>query len=123
VQDTSLPCLWETPTGCFLKILIHPRSAQDKIEGLQGDALKISVSAPPIEGKANEACLRFLADQFGLSRSQLSLRGGLRSRHKLIAIDGCAIHQILGRLHSLLDRRRQSYSLISDTEETTKSGR
>jgi uncharacterized protein (TIGR00251 family) len=86
----------------LLKVLVRPRSSRDRIEGLQGDALKISLTTPPLEGKANQACLRFLAGQLGLRPSQLSLSSGHRSHHKLIVIQDCPPQHILDRLHALL---------------------
>jgi len=81
-----------------LRVLLRPRSASERIEGPLGDYLKISVSAPAIEGKANEALLRFLADRMALRRSQLSIRAGHRSVRKRIAIDACSPQQVLDRL-------------------------
>jgi uncharacterized protein (TIGR00251 family) len=86
----------------MLKVLVRPRSAHERIEGLRGDCLKISINAPPAEGRANEACLRFLAHQLGLKRTQLSLRGGQRSPIKLIAICDCPAPQIQERLSPFL---------------------
>ena len=128
LPSSLLPCLQETSGGCLLKVLLRPRSQQNKIDGLQGDALKIWVNAPPLEGKANEACLRFLADQLGAHRSQLSLRGSQISRHKLIAISGCPAEVIQDRLNHLLglatqDLPGKAQSWMSETEGTTKSGR
>jgi len=93
------------------------------MEGIQGDALKVSVTAPALEGSANEACLRFLATQLGLKRSRLSLRSGHRSRKKLIAIEDCTAHQIRGRLNALLGLSVEDQSFRSATDRTTKSGR
>jgi uncharacterized protein YggU (UPF0235/DUF167 family) len=81
-----------------LKVLLRPRSASERIEGPLGDYLKISVTAPAVEGKANEALLRFLADQMGLKRSQLSVHAGHRSVRKRIALDACSPQQVLDRL-------------------------
>jgi len=99
-QDSLPPYLQERAGGSILKVLLRPRSASERIEGPLGDYLKISVSAPAIEGKANEALLRFLADQMGLKRSQLSLQAGHRSVRKRIAIDACSPQQALDRLKS-----------------------
>ena len=81
-----------------MKVLLRPRSASERIEGPWGDFLKISVSAPPIEGKANEALLRLLAEKMGLKRSQFSVQAGHRSVRKRIAIDACSPQQALDRL-------------------------
>ena len=93
------PYLQESAEGCILKVLLRPRSHAERIEAPQGDALKISVTAPPVEGKANDALLRFLADQLGLRRSQLSIQAGHRSVRKLIGITGASTQQVLERLN------------------------
>jgi uncharacterized protein len=107
-NQKSLPAyLQESARGSLLKVLLRPRSASERIEGPLGDYLKISVSAPPIKGKANEALLRFLADQMGLKRSQLSIQAGTRSFRKLIALNACPPQQVLDRLkiHSEPNRK------------------
>jgi hypothetical protein len=97
-QVSLPPYLQESAGGSILKVLLRPRSASERIEGPLGDYLKISVSAPAIEGKANEALLRFLADRMGLTRSQLSIQAGHRSVRKRIAIDACSPQQVLDEL-------------------------
>jgi uncharacterized protein len=92
------PYLRPGAEGSLLKVLLRPRSRSEKIEGPQGDCLKVSVTAPPVEGKANEALLRFLSSRMGLRRSQLSIRGGHRAVRKLIAIEACSPRQVLDRL-------------------------
>lgn len=59
----------------------------DEIAGFEGGALKLRLKAPPVEGKANEACLRFLASVFELKCSQLEIAQGSTSRYKVIRIN------------------------------------
>jgi uncharacterized protein (TIGR00251 family) len=63
-----------------------------------GDELKIALTAPPVDGKANLALLKFLARQLGLKNSQLTLRSGTASRSKVVAIEGMPLEEILSRL-------------------------
>ncbi|MDX1823424.1 MAG: DUF167 family protein [Thiohalomonadales bacterium] len=70
----------------LLHIYVQPRASQDEIVGPHGDSLKVRITAPPVEGKANEHLLKFLAKVFGVSRKQISLTSGQQGRHKLLCI-------------------------------------
>lgn len=78
----------ETKKGIQFKIKVQPRASRNEITGWQGEALKIRLTAPPVEGEANEACLKFLAACFNVSRKQVNLVSGLKSRNKVIEIEG-----------------------------------
>jgi uncharacterized protein len=71
-----------------LKVRLQPRSSRDGIDGLHGDALKVKVTAPPVEGRANKAVKKLLAEQLGISPSQIEIIAGERSREKLLRISG-----------------------------------
>jgi uncharacterized protein (TIGR00251 family) len=71
-----------------LKVRLQPRSSRDGIDGLHGDALKVKVTAPPVEGKANKAVKKLLAEVLKLSPSQIEIVAGERSREKLLRISG-----------------------------------
>ncbi len=72
----------------FLKIHLLPRASRNEICGLHGDALKVKVTAPPIEGKANMALQRFIAKKLHLASSQVEITAGQRSREKVLRISG-----------------------------------
>ncbi|MBI3989691.1 MAG: YggU family protein [candidate division NC10 bacterium] len=80
---------------------VHPRASRDEVVGVQNGALKLRVAAPPVEGEANEACLRFLAKTLGLSRSRLEIVKGERSRHKVIRVKNVQVEDLLERLSTL----------------------
>ncbi|NIR29141.1 MAG: YggU family protein [Gammaproteobacteria bacterium] len=69
-----------------LSIRLQPRAARDEVMGAQGDRLKVRVSAPPVEGAANERLMRLLAREFGVPRSRVSLLTGARGRDKRVAV-------------------------------------
>lgn len=69
-------------------VKVVPRANKSEIAGFAGDALKVRVKAPPIEGKANDALIRFLADALGISRSQIEIVSGHASRRKVVRIRG-----------------------------------
>ena len=77
-----------------LTLHIQPGAKKTEFAGLHGDALKIRLAAPPVDGKANEALLRFVADTLGLPKSAVSLKSGQTSRRKVVEISGVAIPAI-----------------------------
>ena len=74
-----------------LALHVQPGAKRSEIAGLHGAALKIRLAAPPIEGRANEALLKFIAELFGVPLRQIELKQGGQSRHKVVAITGSAI--------------------------------
>ena len=74
-----------------LALHVQPGAKRSGIAGLYGAALKIRLAAPPIEGRANEALLKFIAELFGVPLRQVELKQGGQSRHKVVAINGSAI--------------------------------
>ena len=74
-----------------LALHVQPGAKRSGIAGLYGAALKIRLAAPPIEGRANEALLKFIAELFGVPLRQVELKQGGQSRHKAVAINGSAI--------------------------------
>ena len=77
-----------------LTLHIQPGAKKTEFAGLHGDALKIRLAAPPVDGKANEALLRFVADTLGLPKSAVSLKSGHTSRRKVLEITGAALPAI-----------------------------
>ena len=72
--------------GVLLRLRIQPRASRSEIVGIQGDALKVRLSAPPVDGAANEALVRFLAELLEVPRSRVTIRSGLASRTKTVHI-------------------------------------
>ncbi|MEH8025833.1 DUF167 family protein YggU [Gallibacterium anatis] len=75
-----------TENGLLLNIILQPKAGKDQIVGLYGDELKITITAPPIDGKANAHLLKFLSKQFKVTKTQIELRKGELSRHKQVFI-------------------------------------
>lgn len=69
-----------------LKLRIVPNAKRDEVVGEHGDAVKVKVAAPAIEGKANEALLEFVAEKLGIHRRDITIVAGEKSRDKLIEI-------------------------------------
>jgi len=74
--------------GVKVEVLVQPRAARNEIVGPHGESLKIRLKAPPVEGKANQALVSFLAKLFGVSKQQVKVLSGLTSRRKSIYISG-----------------------------------
>ena len=73
--------------GSALSVRITPRSSSNEIVSIMEDGvIKIKLTAPPVDGKANDALEKFLADTLGISKSQVEIVGGRSSRNKLVAI-------------------------------------
>jgi len=80
--------LWmqETPEGTVIKVVVLPRGAANAIVGLQGDALKIKLTAPPVEGAANKMCIQFLAKSLKVPKSDVVIVQGHRSKTKKVLV-------------------------------------
>lgn len=81
---------WFRRNGDVVTLTLHiqPGAKRSEIAGLHGDALKIRLAAPPVEGRANEALLKFIAELFGVPVRQVELKQGGQSRHKVVAVTG-----------------------------------
>ena len=80
-----------------LTLHIQPGAKKTEVAGQHGEALKIRLAAPPVDGKANEALLRFVAETLGLPKSAVSLKSGQTSRRKVVEVSGTT-HEAVARL-------------------------
>jgi uncharacterized protein (TIGR00251 family) len=92
----------DTPSGATFKVKVQPRAKKNAITGEIGDALKVALTAPPIEGRANESCVAFLAEFLNVPRSSVTIAAGETSRNKLIRVSGLSAAQVETRLRSAL---------------------
>ena len=84
--------------GIRFSAIIQPRSSKNEVTGLYNNALKIRLTSPPVDGKANKACMIFFAKWLGVSPSKISIVQGLSSKNKIIEVDGLTekqFHEIL----------------------------
>ena len=77
-----------------LTLHIQPGARKTEIAGQHGDALKIRLAAPPVDGKANEALIKFFADALGLPKSAVTIKSGQTSRRKALEVSGSDARQI-----------------------------
>ncbi len=79
-------------------VKVVPRASKNQVAGVEGDAIKIRLNAPPVEGKANDALIEFLADVLDLRRAQIEIITGHTSRHKVVRVRGATGTQIEEKL-------------------------
>ena len=86
---------------CKLAIKAIPNAPRNAVAGWLGDALKVKVHAPALEGRANDELCEFIADTLDLPRRAVTVAQGDKSRQKLLAIDGLTLAEVRERLKSL----------------------
>ena len=84
----------DSPSGTTFAVKVHPRAKKNAITGVVGAALKLALTAPPVEGKANEACIEFFARLLKVPRSSVTIAAGQSSRNKVIRVSGVSAQQI-----------------------------
>jgi uncharacterized protein (TIGR00251 family) len=88
-----------TDEGTLLTINVQPRANKTEFAGIKDGSLKVRLTAPPIDGKANEECVRFIAKAFGISKSRVQIVQGIKSRQKTVLIRDVTpetVEQLLG---------------------------
>ena len=90
----------DTATGATFIVKVHPRAKKNAITGAVGDAIKLALTAPPIDGRANAACIDFFAKFLNVPRSSISIAAGQSSRRKVIRVAGLSAHELGKRLNA-----------------------
>jgi uncharacterized protein (TIGR00251 family) len=88
----------DTAQGATFAIKVHPRAKKDAITGEVGEAIKVSLTSPPVDGRANQACIDFFAKLLKVSRSSVTIAAGESSRNKVIRVSGLKAEEIRSRL-------------------------
>jgi hypothetical protein len=88
----------ETASGVSFTVRLQPKAKKTALVAELDGALKVAVTAPPIEGRANEALIRFLAELLKVARSSVTIAAGASSRNKVIRIEGLTAEQVRSRL-------------------------
>jgi len=96
------PYATDATGGCFLKVRVVPRANTDRIQGLHGDALKIRLKVPPVDGKANARLIRLMADWLYVEEEQLQIARGRTGREKLLFVQGLNAEEVRQALESQL---------------------
>ena len=90
--------LHESDRGVSFAVKVHPRAKKNAITGELGDALKVSITTPPVEGRANEACVEFFAKLLKVPRSSITIAAGQTSRNKVVRVVGVTGQYVRDRL-------------------------
>jgi hypothetical protein len=98
VYTTPMVPVRDTPQGATFHVKVHPRARKNAITGQLGDALKLALTAPPLEGRANDACIAFFAELLNVPRSSVTIAAGQCSRTKMIRVAGLSAAQVAERL-------------------------
>lgn len=101
----STPRLTAGKNGAVLRVRVQPRARRAGFEGYHGDLLKVALTAPPVEGAANEALVRFLADALDVPPSTVCVISGQTSREKAVEFRGLDLATASDRLTALLSER------------------
>ena len=96
------PCITADGAGTRIAVHVVPRASKTEICGLQGDALKVRLQAPPVDGKANVALCAFFAKQLKLSKRSVTLSAGASSRRKTLLVPDLPPTEVAQRLGFLL---------------------
>ncbi|MBI5556987.1 MAG: YggU family protein [Deltaproteobacteria bacterium] len=80
-------------TAVCLDLYIQPKSSKNTICGLHGNELKLAITSPPVDGKANKAVIAYLAKLFGLAKSSVTIISGQQSRHKRCVLHGVTLKE------------------------------
>jgi len=92
--------------GVCIALHVQPRASRTKIIGLYGDALKIAIQAPPVDGAANEAICEYFSNLFHCAKKNISILNGEGSRKKSIYIDSVSIEQAKQQIHPFLSQQK-----------------
>jgi uncharacterized protein len=85
-------------TGATFAVKVHPRAKRNAITGEIGDALKVALTAPPVNGKANAACIEFFARLLKVPRSSVTIASGETSRNKVVRVKELSAEEVRARL-------------------------
>lgn len=87
--------------ACF-RVRVQPRSSQNRVAGLLGSSLKVQLTSPPLDGRANKQLVEFLSDALGIPQRSIRLVAGQRSREKTVGVRGFSTEDLLSLLETLL---------------------
>jgi len=93
-HNGSMSWITDSQGGAMIQVHATPRASKSEIQGLHGEAVKIRLKAPPVDGKANDALIEFLADSLGIPQRQITLLSGQTSRQKRLSLQGVTARQV-----------------------------
>lgn len=97
-----LTCLQDK--NLAVNVYVQPRASKNRVAGMHGSAIKLCVTAPPVEDKANGAVINFMADIFGVPKSAVSIKSGRQSRNKKVIITNLTLKKAQEALSRVLPK-------------------
>lgn len=98
-----MPCLSRQKDGkTAITVYVQPRSSRNRVAGLHNEALKICITSPPVDGKANKAVISFLADLFKVPKSSIDIKSGQQNRTKTLTLGKLSMEAARQILKTLL---------------------
>ncbi|MCB0340597.1 MAG: YggU family protein [Pseudobdellovibrionaceae bacterium] len=94
--------IWQKEGLVYLALYVQPGASKSAFAGLHDDRLKVRISSPPVDGKANEALIDFLSKQLKLVKKQITISQGQTSRKKLVVISGASEDEVRSVLMTLM---------------------
>lgn len=88
-----------TPRGVRIDLHVQPRASRTEVAGLHGDALKLRIASPPVDGAANEEIIAFLAAQLAVPRRAVTITAGASGRRKAVTVEGVTVEAARRALH------------------------
>jgi uncharacterized protein (TIGR00251 family) len=108
--------------GAAFPVRVVPRASKNEVSGRHGDAVKIRLTAPPVEGAANEALVDFLSELLDVRKSQIEILTGHASRDKIVCVVGVSPQEVEARLDEFLPRREQEAPAGGEEGLSAESG-
>ena len=96
----------ESAAGVSFALKVQPRAKRNGLTGVVGEALKLALAAPPVEGKANAACIEFLATLLNVPRTSVTIVAGHSSRNKSVRVTGVSARDVEARLRAAMPQAR-----------------
>jgi uncharacterized protein len=93
----------ETTGGVTFAVKVQPRARKNAVTGKVGEALKLALTAPPLEGRANQALIQFLADFFEIPSASVTIASGAKSKLKRVRVSGVSTAAVQQRLNKILE--------------------
>ncbi len=95
-------CLTLSDDGVLINIYVQSRASRDAFAGIHGESLKLAVTSPPVDGKANGKIIKILAKLFHIPKSSITLTHGQQSRHKRLLLSGLGLDDVLPVLSAVI---------------------
>jgi hypothetical protein len=99
-----MDCIKRLKDNIAFKVYVQPRSSKTGIAGMHGSAIKVFVTAPPVENKANTAVIHVIADLFNVPKKSVSIKSGMQGRHKTVLVNNLTLQEAQETLARILSK-------------------